>query len=141
MKSIQIVGRLTKTPEIKTISSQNGQFKVVNFTVASNDRYSKNKAKTTSFFDCVAFSKTAEFIADRCDKGLLVFVTGEPKNESYQDKDGNPKKHFLVSVDHFSPLEKVSDSKNIANNSNQNNSDFNSFMQNLDVNNSDDEYY
>jgi single-strand DNA-binding protein len=77
-----ILGRLTKTPEIKT--SANGT-KLLNFTLAVNKKYKDQDQ--TSYINCVAFNKTAEIIAQYTEKGSKVIVEGEIQTRSY-DKDG-----------------------------------------------------
>jgi len=77
-----ILGRLTKTPEIKT--SANGT-KLLNFTLAVNKSYKGEEQ--TSYINCVAFNKTAEIIAQYTDKGNKIVVEGEIQTRSY-DKDG-----------------------------------------------------
>jgi single-strand DNA-binding protein len=76
-----ILGRLTKTPEIKT--SANGT-KLLNFTLAVNKKYKDQDQ--TSYINCVAFNKTAEIIANYTEKGSKVIVEGEIQTRSY-DKD------------------------------------------------------
>ena len=107
MKQIWIGGRLANTPELKTISRDNKELKLVNFSIASNDR---SKKGTTSFFNCVAFGKTAEFIAKLGKKGVEAFVLGEPRN-SVNKKDGKSYPNFEVIVDqfHFSNLSITND--------------------------------
>jgi single-strand DNA-binding protein len=77
-----ILGRLTKTPEIKT--SANGT-KLLNFTLAVNKKYKDQDQ--TSYINCVAFNKTAEIIANYTEKGSKIIVEGEIQTRSY-DKDG-----------------------------------------------------
>jgi single-strand DNA-binding protein len=77
-----ILGRLTKTPEIKT--SSNGT-KLLNFTLAVNKSYKGEEQ--TSYINCVAFNKTAEIIAQYTEKASKLIVQGEIQTRSY-DKDG-----------------------------------------------------
>ena len=70
MNSINIIGRITKEPELK--QTQNGN-KVVSFCLAVTRR---DKNKTTDWIDCVAWNKTAEILAQYCHKGKLISVSG-----------------------------------------------------------------
>ena len=77
-----LLGRLVKTPEIKTSASG---VKILNFTLAVNKKVKEQDV--TSYINCVAFNKTAEIIAQYTQKGSKVIVEGELSSRSY-DKDG-----------------------------------------------------
>ena len=77
-----LLGRLVKTPEIKTSASG---VKILNFTLAVNKKVKEQDV--TSYINCVAFNKTAEIIAQYTDKGSKIIVEGELQSRSY-DKDG-----------------------------------------------------
>lgn len=77
-----LLGRLVKTPEIKTSASG---VKILNFTLAVNKKVKEQDI--TSYINCVAFNKTAEIIAQYTEKGSKIIVEGELQSRSY-DKDG-----------------------------------------------------
>ena len=77
-----LLGRLVKTPEIKTSASG---VKILNFTLAVNKKVKEQDV--TSYINCVAFNKTAEIIGQYTDKGSKIIVEGELQSRSY-DKDG-----------------------------------------------------
>ena len=81
MNTVNLVGRLTKDPELKY--SANG-VATVRFTIAVNDQYNKGEA---DFIGCVAFRKTAENLVNYQKKGSLIGVIGRIKTGSY-DKNG-----------------------------------------------------
>ena len=58
--------------------------KYIKFSVAVNTGYGDKK--TTEWFNCTAFGKTAEFIGEFVSKGDLVYVEG--KRQTTKDKDG-----------------------------------------------------
>lgn len=95
--SIRLVGRLTKDPEIRTFEKEGQTQKVASFSVAV-DRYSKKDHPECDFFDCTAFRQRAEFIEKFFHKGDRIIVEGEGHFDTYQDKDGNNRKAFKVSV-------------------------------------------
>lgn len=95
--SIRLVGRLTKDPEIRTFEKDGQTQKVASFSIAV-DRYSKNEHYAADFFDCTAFRQRAEFIEKFFHKGDRIIVEGEGHFDTYQDKDGNNRKAFKVSV-------------------------------------------
>ena len=81
MNTVNLVGRLTKDPELKYSASG---VATVRFTIAVNDQYKKDEA---DFISCVAFRKTAENLANYQKKGSLIGVIGRIKTGNY-DKNG-----------------------------------------------------
>ena len=59
-----LIGRLTKAPELK--STPNGK-SVVNFTLAV-----QRDKETSDFINCIAWSKTAEILAQYTSKGSMA---------------------------------------------------------------------
>ena len=99
MNSINIIGRLTKEPELKTTANGN---KVVSFCLAVDRR---DKAKTTDWIDCVAWNKTAEILAQYCHKGKLISVSGSLQTRTY-DSNGHQVKVSEVLVNSMDMLSK-----------------------------------
>lgn len=79
-------GRITSAPELKALPS--GQ-NVANFSVASNDSYTKDgeKVENTEFGNVVVYGKQAENCAKYLVKGQEVLVEGKIQTRSW-DKDG-----------------------------------------------------
>ena len=110
---VQLIGRLGKDPEIRTFEGNN---KIANFTLATNERY---KDKTGNMIDVtdwhnvvVRFTKQAEIAEKYLKKGMLVYIEGKLKNRSWDDKDGNKKYITEVVVDSFNMLERKDDNGN-----------------------------
>ena len=86
---MNIIGRLTKNAEVRTLSNEK---QVVNFSVATNESY-KNKQgeriEQTTYFDC-AYWLTAN-VARLLTKGTLVELTGRVSTRAWTGKDGEPK--------------------------------------------------
>lgn len=95
MNQINLIGRTTKTPELRKTQSGTS---VTSFTLAVDRR---DKEKNTDFISCVAWSKTAEIINDFVGKGQLIGVTGRLQIRSYTDKEGNKRTAAEVIVDTF----------------------------------------
>ena len=95
MNQINLIGRTTKTPELRKTQSGTS---VTSFTLAVDRR---DKEKNTDFISCVAWSKTAEIINDYVVKGQLIGVTGRLQIRSYTDKEGNKRTAAEVIVDTF----------------------------------------
>ena len=77
-----LTGRITKDLELR----QAGQTQVTNFSMAVDNPFKKDD---TSFFDVVAFGKTAELLNNYCGKGSKVLIEGNLKQDRFQDKEGN----------------------------------------------------
>lgn len=77
-----LTGRITKDLELK----QAGQTQVTNFSLAVDNPFKKDD---TSFFDIVAFGKTAELLNNYCGKGSKILIEGNLKQDRFQDKEGN----------------------------------------------------
>lgn len=96
LNSIILQGRLTKTPELRT--TQSGM-SVASFTLASNG-YAKGNEKDAVFLECRAFDKTAENIAKFFDKGNMLIVCGQLKQQEWTDKESGKKRTKLYAVVH-----------------------------------------
>ncbi len=77
-----LTGRITKDLELK----QAGQTTVTNFSLAVDNPFKKDD---TSFFDVVAFGKTAELLNNYCGKGSKILIEGNLKQDRFTDKEGN----------------------------------------------------
>ena len=76
-----LTGRITKDLELK----QAGQTTVTNFSLAVDNPF---KRDDTSFFDVVAFGKTAELLNNYCNKGSKILIEGNLKQDRFTDKEG-----------------------------------------------------
>jgi single-strand DNA-binding protein len=90
MNRVVMVGRIVKDPEVKKTQSNKT---VANFTVAINDKYSKDK---TDFINCVAWEKTADYLGNYVKKGNLIAVEGRISTRNYDGSDG--KKVYITEV-------------------------------------------
>ena len=86
-----ITGNLTSDPEVKHAS--NGAARLT-FSIASNRRYQVNGEwqEETSFFNVVAWRKTAEHGARVLEKGLPVVIKGRLEQRSWEDKETGQKR-------------------------------------------------
>lgn len=94
MNLIILSGRTTRDVETKEL---NGGKKVANFTLAVDRR--TGDGKVTDFFECKAWGKTADVLAKYAPKGKLISVTGEMQTRAYEDREGNKRKAYEVSVE------------------------------------------
>ena len=85
MNAVQLVGRLTKDPEIKYTE---GQMAVARFTVAI-DRPPRDGQKEADFPNVVVFGKQAENCGKYTAKGKLIGIEGRIQTGSYTNKNGD----------------------------------------------------
>ena len=86
MNNINIIGRITADPELTYTQSGSACCK---FSIAVNKTYKVNgeKQEKASFFNCVAWAKTAELIVQYVKKGQQLAINGELDQYSYE-KEG-----------------------------------------------------
>lgn len=92
MNNVVLIGRLTKDPELRFIP--NSGKAVARFSIAVNREFSKDKE--ADFFNIVVWGKTAEYVANYSQKGRLIAINGNLRNNNYEDKNGT--KHYTIEV-------------------------------------------
>ncbi len=108
MNKVQLVGRLTRDPELRTTA--NG-VSVCSFTVAVNRRFRNAQGEyEADFINCVAWRQSAELLAKYFTKGRMVGLVGSIQTRNYE-KDGQRVYVTEVSVEEVHFVE----SKNAAN--------------------------
>lgn len=86
MNSVQLVGRLTRDPDIRYTDSGTS---IARFTLAADRRFKQEGGQTADFVSCVAFGKTAEFLEKYFCKGMRMGLNGRVQTGSYTNQDGN----------------------------------------------------
>lgn len=106
MNNVVIVGRLTKDPELKYLTSGTA---VATFTLAI-DRDYKNKdgSITTDFIPVEIMGKPAEFVANYITKGRLVGIQGSIRVDRYETPDGEKRTFTKVAGRNIQALESKS---------------------------------
>ena len=95
MNRSTITGRLTRDPELTTLSTGTEK---VRFSVAVDRRRQKDKEKETDFFDCACFGKLASFVDQWFHRGSPITVSG--RMESYRtEKDGVKVTYWTLNAD------------------------------------------
>lgn len=95
LNKVTLMGRLTHDLELR--STPTGTT-VCNFSLAV-DRRSKDDG--TDFIDCIAWSKTAEFLCRNFGKGQLLAMVGHIQTRNWEDKMGNKRKAVEVVAEEF----------------------------------------
>ena len=126
MNKVIIIGRFTRDPEIKYSTGENATA-TARFSLAVNRRF-KNKEGNydADFINCVAFSKTAEFIEKYFTKGMAIGITGRIQTGSYTNKEGQKvyTTDVVVEETEFVESKNKGTSDNVPNNNANSNSDF-----------------
>jgi single-strand DNA-binding protein len=89
MNSVIVTGRLTSDPELRFTA---GGKAVATFSVAVNHRGSDE----ADFFDCVAWEKLGEVVADHLAKGRRVLVNGYLKQSRWTTPEGDNRQKVQV---------------------------------------------
>lgn len=95
LNMIAAMGRMTHTPELRTTTSGK---EVCSFDIACERSYSASGQRETDFLPCVAWGKTAQFVAQYFDKGSMIAVNGSLQTRKYQDKQGNNRTAYEIQV-------------------------------------------
>lgn len=84
MNVVNLIGRLTKDPEVNEYGKGKNKTIVATFTLAVDGYGDK-----TNFIRCKAFNTKADFCENYLFKGVKIGITGEIATDSYEDKNGN----------------------------------------------------
>lgn len=113
MNSVNLIGRLTRNPELRTTKTGKS---VCSFSIAINHGFKENK--TVSYIDCEFWSSTAEYVSNYLKKGNLVSISGELRQDRWQDKDGRNQSKIKILALQVNGLEsKKDDFGSVTNNS------------------------
>jgi len=88
LNKVQLIGNLTKDPEVKYTATG---MAVATFTIATNRGWTTEtgeKKDEVDFTRIVAWNKLAEICGQLLKKGRKVYVEGRLSNRSYEDKEG-----------------------------------------------------
>lgn len=86
MNKVNLVGRLTRDPEVKTTTTGKA---VATFTLAVDRRFkNKDGQKEADFVPIVVWGKQAEFVGQYLSKGSQIGVSGRLQVRSYDGQDG-----------------------------------------------------
>lgn len=109
MNQVQLLGRLTKDPELKYTTAGKVYLRI---SIAVPQERDKTQA---NFINCVAWNKPAEIIAEHFKKGNRINLVGKLTSRQYEDA-GVKKWVTEVMIDSFDFIEnKVSTGVSISN--------------------------
>lgn len=88
MNKVFLMGRLTRDPEMRTITGEN-YTAVARYTLAVDRRFKREGQPEADFFNCTSFGKQAEFVEKYLKKGTKVVVIGRLQQNNYTNKNGD----------------------------------------------------
>ncbi len=91
LNSVVLVGRLTNNPEARATGSG---LLVSTFSIAVNEFFKGEK--TVSFFNIETFGTTAEMIRDKTQKGTLIAIEGQLKQERWHANSGESRSKVVI---------------------------------------------
>lgn len=91
-----LYGNLTRDPDTLTTS---GGTTLAKFSVAENWQYKDKEG--VSFFECVAFGKTASTISMYLKKGQPILIFGDMRQETWADSANQKKSRFVITINNF----------------------------------------
>lgn len=97
----QIIGNVTRDPEMRYIPSGQG---VASFAVATNRRWRDkdgNNQEQTEFHDCVAWGKVAEILNQYVHKGNKIYIEGRLQTRNWEAQDGAKRQRTEVVIEDF----------------------------------------
>lgn len=115
MNKVILMGRLTRDPDIRYSSGENGT-QIARYTLAVDRRFRRQSGgdnqQTADFISCVAFGKSAEFAERYFHKGIKLVVTGRLQTGSYTNREGIKvyTTDVIVEDQEFAESKSVSDS-------------------------------
>lgn len=99
LNRVQLVGRLTKDPELRKTQSNAS---VCQFTLAVNRDFKSEGGPEADFITCIAWRQSADYLTQYAYKGDLVCLYGRIQTRTYEDKDKKKVYVTEVLVEHLS---------------------------------------
>ena len=103
MNNVNLIGRITKDPELKRTSSDKA---FTRFCIAVDGMKDKDGNRTADFIDCIAWNKSAELITRYFKKGSRIGVSGRLHTNSYETDAGEKRKSTEVIVNEIDFIDK-----------------------------------
>ena len=127
MNNVNLVGRLTKAPELKQTASN---INVFTGTLAVNRTFkNQNGEREADFINIVAWRQQAEIIAQYCGKGSQIGVTGRIQTRNYENQQGQRVYVTEVVAEHIDLLDSKNDNQQGQSNSYNQQPQQNGYMQ------------
>lgn len=99
LNKVQLIGNLTRDPELRNTPSGAA---VVSFVIATDRSWTTDageKKEQVDFHRCVAWNKLAELCAKFLKKGTKTFVAGRLANREYTTREGEKRQITEIIID------------------------------------------
>ena len=127
MNNVNLIGRLTKAPELKQTASNTS---VLTGTLAVNRTFkNQNGEREADFINIVAWRQTADIIAQYCGKGSQIGITGHIQTRNYENQQGQRVYVTEVIAEHVDLLDSKNDNQPGQSNGYNQQPQQNSYMQ------------
>lgn len=93
MNTVNLIGRLTKDPELRYTANGNA---VCTLRLAVTRRRHNGDDQGAVFIDVVTFGPRAEAVAEQMTKGRQVAVSGRLEHQEWKARDGSPRSRHEV---------------------------------------------
>lgn len=109
INNVTLIGRLTRDPELSVLKQGTS---IAKFSMANNRSFSTGgeKKDQTSFFNCVAWGKLGEIIAEYAKKGHRIGICGRLQQRTWEDDGGAKRSTVEIVVENCQFLEGRKDS-------------------------------
>lgn len=87
MNKVELTGRIVRDAEVR-YTNETPSIAIARFTIAVDRRIKREGQQNADFIRCVAFGKTAEFMAEYGKKGVKFEVVGRIQTGNYTDREG-----------------------------------------------------
>lgn len=97
MNKVILMGRLVADPELRQTTSGMSSCRI---RVAVQRRFADKATgeRQSDFFNCIAWSQTAEFISRYFRKGNMIMIEGRLTTGSYTDKNHSDVTHYTTDI-------------------------------------------
>ena len=106
VNKVILIGHLGNDPVLNKLNSGDS---ATSFSLATSEKYPNKQTgeliENTIWFNCEAYGKTADVIAQYVKKGHKLYVEGKLVENNYTDKSGASFKGFKVRISGFDFLE------------------------------------
>jgi len=111
MNNVQILGTITREPELKFTQSGTA---ILSFGIAYNEKYKKQDGSyedKAHFFDVTAFGKRGETISQYFNKGARILIGGSLDFQSWNDQQGQKRSKVSIKLNDFDFIDKKTDNQ------------------------------
>lgn len=108
-----LAGRVVNDPELKT--TQGSGLPVTSFRIAINRPRKEGQEDAADFVTVIAWRQRAEFVTRYFRKGMAIYVEGQLRSRTWEDKQGNKRSALEVVADDIRFIDSKNGSSNAVN--------------------------